>query len=70
MEASRLNEKVGGGYIAPVTAKFRGQQDVSVVHPRLVVAVARILIQQKVELSPAFMHLLNLSQQQIEKSIR
>jgi len=70
MSASRLNEKVEGGYISAITPKFRGQEDTNVVHPRLIVSVARILIQQNEELSPAFQHLLYISKKQLEETVR
>ena len=67
MAAARTNEKAGGS-LASVTPKYHGQEDTDVVHPRLIVSVAKVLIQMGQELSPAFQHLVLLSQNQLEET--
>lgn len=67
-EAAKLNDKVGGASVSDIIPKFQGQEGVDLVHPRLVVSVAKSLIQQKIDLSPSFQHLLYVSQKQIERA--
>jgi len=58
-EAVRYSQKVGTGLMAQVTPKFEGQESTSVIHPRLIVFAASVLIQQGFELSPSFEMMLN-----------
>ena len=68
LSASRLSEKVGGGSVSSIVPKYRGWEDVDVIHPKLIISVAKTFIQQDIELSPSFQHLLYLSQKQIERT--
>ena len=53
-EAARHSQKVGAGVVAQVTPKYQGHESTSVIHPRLIVFAASVLIQQGFELSPSF----------------
>ncbi len=53
-DAARFSQKAGAGLVAQVTPKYQGHESTSVIHPRLIVFAASVLIQQGIELSPSF----------------
>jgi hypothetical protein len=67
-EANRFNEKTSGGYIGPMNPKYQGMEDTTLVPPRLIISVARILIQQEYELTPSFELLLHLSERHLQEA--
>ena len=58
-EVARQSQKVGTGIVAQVTPKYQGHESTSVIHPRLIVFAASVLIQQGFELSPSFEMMVN-----------
>jgi len=53
-EASEHSLKTGDRTLGQVTPKYQGHESTNVIHPRLIVFAASVLIQQGVELSPSF----------------
>lgn len=58
--------KKSGFFIAPVTPKFRGEEGISTIHPKIIVFVGSILIQQEKDLSLSFRMMLASAQKLLE----
>ena len=67
-EAARHSQKVGAGLVAQVTPKYQGHESTSVIHPRLIVFAASVLIQQGFELSPSFEMMVNSARKVLSES--
>jgi len=57
-EAAEHSQRAGAA-VAEVTPKYQGHESTSVIHPRLIVFAASVLIQQGFELSPSFEMMVN-----------
>ena len=64
--AMKLDPK--SDHYAEIIPKFQGQEGIELVHPQLVVVLARELLRQNFELPPAFEALLHISHKLIERA--
>ena len=64
-EAADHSFKTGDRTLGQVTPKYKGQESTSTIHPRLVVFVASVLIQQGFELSLSFRMLVDTARKVI-----
>ena len=66
LKAKEVAQQAANMKVTDIIPKYRGQEGVDVVHPRVIVEVAKELLHQDFELSPSFQHLLYISKKQIE----